>query len=520
MRSASLLRAGTLAIASFIALPAHANLVATWDARDFRSGANGNGTLSDGATVSTWVATGGSTVSNQSTTPVYELGLTPAGTDAVTFQPADNDILRYSAGAVPISGKTAFSVVFVFKANAVGSGTSGQWYTFSGIVDAEQGGPQNDWGCTFDDSGQVNFGIGNTDTTIRSTGNLVTSGDWHVVVATWDNAVSGSNNQFLYLDGTLVAQVDGPNSGARNLADFGFGRQPSGQGGTANIALAEVRMYDHALSALEVGSVTTALTTTHIVPAPDASVTPSSIDFGGVPVGDTSSGQTITVANDGSSNLVVSSIATVGGHSTDFALTRGTCPNLTPTLSGGSSCTIIARFSPAASGVRSTAARITSNDASSPHDVTLTGTGTLAPVADITTSLVFGVVAPNQTSSAQAITIANDGNDDLVVSSIAKAGAQSADFALSLGTCASFTPTITAGSSCTVTATFSPSAAGLRTTSVQIASNDANSPHSVTLSGAGGSSIPTLSEWGFIAFAAALVATMARALRRRDRRLG
>lgn len=99
-------------------------------------------------------------------------------------------------------------------------------------------------------------------------------------------------------------------------------------------------------------------------------------NFGSVAVGSTSNAQSITLSNTGTGPLVITMpIATTGGASSMFTVTAGTCGSLTPTLAGGASCALSVTFTPSASGAQSTTLRVISNDAGSPTDVTLNGTG-------------------------------------------------------------------------------------------------------------------------------------------------
>lgn len=105
-------------------------------------------------------------------------------------------------------------------------------------------------------------------------------------------------------------------------------------------------------------------------------VSPPSKDFGNVNIGDTSSGQTFTIANSGTADLVISSIDMTGDDSGSFSIATGTCASLSPTIAAGSSCTISATFSPTSEGVKSTTLNIASNDPDTLSlEVSLTGTG-------------------------------------------------------------------------------------------------------------------------------------------------
>jgi hypothetical protein len=92
-------------------------------------------------------------------------------------------------------------------------------------------------------------------------------------------------------------------------------------------------------------------------------------------------------------------------------------------------------------------------------------------------SLTFPSQALNTTSSAQTVTVNNTESTAVSVSSIAASG----DYAQT-NTCGA---SIAAGASCTVSVTFTPTAAGTRTGSLTIASNATNSPNTVALSGTG-----------------------------------
>ena len=127
---------------------------------------------------------------------------------------------------------------------------------------------------------------------------------------------------------------------------------------------------------------------------PSLTISPASKDFGGIVTNATSSGQTFTISNNGTANLMVSSIALTGGNSGMFALatgngTSGTC-GATPTMIPVGSCTISATFTPTSAGAKSTTLRIISNDPVTPNrNVPLSGTGML-PTYIIGTSVVGG----------------------------------------------------------------------------------------------------------------------------------
>jgi hypothetical protein len=102
-------------------------------------------------------------------------------------------------------------------------------------------------------------------------------------------------------------------------------------------------------------------------PGPGLSVSPSSLTFPSQALSTTSSAQTVTVNNTGSTAVSLSSIAASG----DFAQTT-TCGT---SIAAGASCTVSVTFTPTAAGTRTGSLTITSNAANSPSTVSLAGTG-------------------------------------------------------------------------------------------------------------------------------------------------
>jgi hypothetical protein len=97
------------------------------------------------------------------------------------------------------------------------------------------------------------------------------------------------------------------------------------------------------------------------------------------------------------------------------------------------------------------------------------------------TSLAFGNQSVGATSTAQIATLSNTGNAALSITSLALTGSNASDFAQT-NTCGS---SVAAGSNCTISVTFKPSASGSRTASVGITDNASGSPQTVSLSGTG-----------------------------------
>lgn len=95
-------------------------------------------------------------------------------------------------------------------------------------------------------------------------------------------------------------------------------------------------------------------------------------------VGTQSAAQSVTVENNGSSNLTFNSLARTGTNATDFATRNDTCSG--QSIVPGGSCTVGVIFVPQSSGEKSATLAISSNDpAASTLNVALTGIGVTLP---------------------------------------------------------------------------------------------------------------------------------------------
>ena len=205
---------------------------------------------------------------------------------------------------------------------------------------------------------------------------------------------------------------------------------------------------------------------------PAASVTPSSLDFAGVRVGQTSAAQVVSVTNSGGGTLIVTGVAATGAFQAANGCTAG--------LTAGASCSVSVSFVPAAVGAAAGTLTLTT-DANGPFSVALTGTGT-APVASLTpASLAFGSIVVGSTSASKTATLSNTGTGPLSIASVATTG----DYSVAGSTCPISPATLAAGASCTVDVRFAPTATGSRPGTLRITDDAAGSPRTVTLGGTG-----------------------------------
>jgi len=218
------------------------------------------------------------------------------------------------------------------------------------------------------------------------------------------------------------------------------------------------------------GSQAVPLTGTGTIPGGSATVSPTTLNFGTVAVGSTSSPQTVTLTNGPGASLTFSNIAT----STGFAISSNTCGT---GIAAGASCTVGVTFSPTGGGTVNGTLTFSDSASNSPQTVSLSGTGsTLATLS--TTSVNFGPTKIGQTTSTMTVTLTNSGGASLFFTSFSV----SAGFAIASNTCGT---NLAPGASCTVAVTFTPAAKGKLTGTLIFNDSAVNSPQTVSLTGAG-----------------------------------
>ena len=211
---------------------------------------------------------------------------------------------------------------------------------------------------------------------------------------------------------------------------------------------------------------------------PVVGVTPNPITFGNTSQGTTSSPSTVTITNNGTALLHLSSIGPSVG--TEFSLPSNGC---TAPLAPAAQCTIQVSFRPSGTGTRSDSLIIVDDAPDSPQTVSLSGQGgnELTPaISSNVSSLTFGSQAPNTTSPAQTITINNVGTASLTLGAITASG----PFKVTPSCPANLPPAPSQG--CNVSVVFAPTTTSPAMTSgsLSIVSNDpSHNPLVLTLSG-------------------------------------
>ncbi len=135
--------------------------------------------------------------------------------------------------------------------------------------------------------------------------------------------------------------------------------------------------------------------------APLASVSPTSVVFGGQIIGTASEAEPITVSNTGNADLTIFSVAISGANSGDFAIvSSGTTCVANGTLTAGSSCAISVMFTPAAGGTRSAILTITDDSYGQTNsNVALSGSGEDFGMAPASGTSSGATVSPGETAS-------------------------------------------------------------------------------------------------------------------------
>jgi HYDIN/CFA65/VesB-like, Ig-like domain/Abnormal spindle-like microcephaly-assoc'd, ASPM-SPD-2-Hydin/Cep192 domain 4 len=206
---------------------------------------------------------------------------------------------------------------------------------------------------------------------------------------------------------------------------------------------------------------------------PALTISPASLNFSNVTVGQTSS-QNVTLTNSGNTNLTVN-LATLSG--TGFGMTGLALPK---TIAAGSNLSFSVQFVPTSTAGATGSIVFTDSALNSPQTLTMTGSA----VASGSTlganpgSFNFSNVAVNS-SSQQTFTLTNSGNATITINQVSTAGGGFSSTGLTIG------QKIAAGANATFTSTFAPTTAVAASGSVTILSTATNSTLTIPLSGTG-----------------------------------
>jgi hypothetical protein len=205
------------------------------------------------------------------------------------------------------------------------------------------------------------------------------------------------------------------------------------------------------------------------VNGPVLTADPGRTNFTPQAVGTSSTPAAVMLVNAGNAGLNISGISIAGTDSSDFSQKN----NCGASLAAGAGCTVNVIFAPTASGSRTASIAISGTEPGSPLAVELSGTA-LGPALGLSPAMLsFASETVGIASAAQVVTLTNTGNEPQKITGISATG----DFA-ETNTCGA---SLANGSSCQISVTFMPSAAGSRTGTVAIG----GSAQTIALSGVG-----------------------------------
>lgn len=192
----------------------------------------------------------------------------------------------------------------------------------------------------------------------------------------------------------------------------------------------------------------------------------------------------VTVTSTGVAPLVLTGVAFAGLNPADFTwiTTPATSCTLNTPIAVGSSCIIRVRFRPTAVGNRSAELQVFSNSFGNPMRATMHGIGAAAAegYATVTPLLRDFPERARNTQIARAITVRNNGEAPLTITTGAITGPDAEDFTITANTC---NVAIAVNTTCTITVRFRPLAVGTHTAPLVLTPASSQAPVTVTLTG-------------------------------------
>jgi hypothetical protein len=223
------------------------------------------------------------------------------------------------------------------------------------------------------------------------------------------------------------------------------------------------------------------------VQVPAVGLSATSLDFGSITMGQSSSLQTVTVTDTGGRALSLSSIQLSGPNAADF-VESDTCM-ASPQIGPGKSCAISIRYSPAAVGSSSAAVLITDDAAGSPQQIALTGAAVAPPNPTPGVTLnpnpfnIAGTITEGTSSATQNVVLTNSGNAALHVQSVVLGGTNAGDFNVIANGCIG---TLAANANCVISVVFTPSGPSVRAATLTFSDDAPGSPQVLNVYGTGG----------------------------------
>jgi Abnormal spindle-like microcephaly-assoc'd, ASPM-SPD-2-Hydin len=199
-----------------------------------------------------------------------------------------------------------------------------------------------------------------------------------------------------------------------------------------------------------------------------------------------STSQSITLTSSGDQAVSFQSVSITGANAGDF-VESDNCIS-TVLLQPKHSCSLFVIYAPTSVGPSQATLNVMDSALGNPQQYGLTGTGVAPPTPTPAVTLnpagtftLTGTTTQGTTGVPQNLTVSNTGTGPLHVTSIGVSGLDAGDFSVSGSNCLG--TAVAAGSSCVVPVTFTPLATGIRSTTLTITDDAANSPQLVTING-------------------------------------
>lgn len=216
------------------------------------------------------------------------------------------------------------------------------------------------------------------------------------------------------------------------------------------------------------------------------SLSPTGLSFPIQINGTASASQSITLTNNQSvalnfiSTMSMPAVSISGVNAGSFSQVN-TCG---VTLNPGGTCTITVTFDPTLTGSNSANLIFVDDAPGGQQSATLFGLGTGATATFSPSSLTFTTQQVTTTSTAQVVTLTNNGKETLNISAIEFTGNGNAYFN-TVQTSTSCSAQVLPGGNCTISVTFSPLVGGATTAALTVIDSAGDSPQSVNLTGTG-----------------------------------
>ncbi|HEX2748565.1 MAG TPA: LamG-like jellyroll fold domain-containing protein [Verrucomicrobiales bacterium] len=326
-------------------------------------------------------------------------------------------------------------------------------------------------------------GTANNSGPVENTPSPVSTTNWTFIAATYDNAAQ-TMTMFVDLDASsttdpvvAVTELAGFGPGAATFAIGGISPTNAGEAWVG--AIDNVFVYKDALTPAKITAIRNrGLLELSNIPVgdPDILLSPASLfgDLTGLGPAPGPVSRSVTISNTGATQpLTVSAITVTGANQSRYSVT----PPLPAPIPPGGSANVQVVFTPPAAGGTSVATlNVSSNDEDTPvATASLTATVTTDPNADVQAfQPLFGRMTFHAlpASISRTVIVKNTGvANTLTVNAPVISGADAARYSI-ISTPASILP----GAQAELTVTLSPLAAATYSASLQITTNDADSP--------------------------------------------